>query len=71
MSRLERAIGNATSFAGASPPESCREIGRVERGSMGTVIYYESEKDENFYYITEAGLEFARRMAALQKKTKK
>lgn len=71
MGKLDRAIGNALSFSGTMPPEPCKVIGREERGAMGMTIYYEAEESGNFYYITERGLEFARRMEAAARKTKK
>ena len=69
MSRLDRAIGNAVSFPGSRPPETARVIGQVEH-PHGNYIYFEGESG-TFYYASESGLAFARRMEALQKKTKK
>ena len=65
------AFDTAISFSGTEPPEECREIGRRENHILGTVIYYKGMKSGTIYYISERGLEFARHMAALQKKTKK
>lgn len=71
MSRLERAVGNAVSFPGSSPPEQCRMIGMVEHETMGNVLYYESMTGERFYYITEKGLQFARKMEKTAKQQKR
>ena len=71
MNILERAVGNASSFSGTRPPEPARVIGQIER-SGGIFIYYQGESGQ-FYYITQSGLEFARRMekAIKEKRTKK
>lgn len=71
MSILERAVGNASSFPGTRPPEPAKEIGQIERPG-GIFIYYQGESGQ-FYYITQSGLEFARRMEKRiqEKRTKK
>lgn len=69
MGLLERAIGNATSFPGSRPPEEARIIGQVERPG-GNFIYFQG-KSGKFYYGTESGINFARKMEAAVRKTKK
>lgn len=59
---------NAVSFPGSKPPEESVEIGRVERA--GTVFVYFRGNSGTYYFGTERGMEFARRMEEKQKKRK-
>lgn len=66
---LSAAIGNASSFPGSRPPEEAVEIGRVERSGV-VFVYFKGKKTGEYYYGTERGMEFARRMEEKQKKEK-
>lgn len=69
MNLLDRAVGNATSFSGSRPPEDARVIGQVERQGRN-FIYFQGESGK-FYYGTESGIAFARRMEEAARRTKK
>ena len=66
---LTTAIGNSISFPGSKPPEESVELGRVEQ-SGGIFIYFKGVTSGTYYYGTERGIEFARRMEEKQKKRK-
>lgn len=69
MEDLNIAKGNAVSFPDSRPPEEAVEVGREPRA--GTVfIYFKGLQTGTYYFGTERGIEFAKRMEEKQKKRK-
>ena len=66
---LVKAKGNAISFPDSRPPEESIEIGRENRA--GTVfVYFKGIQTGTYYFGTERGMAFARKMEEIQKKRK-
>lgn len=56
---LEKAMQQAVSFPGSSPPENAKEIGQIERNGITFILYCGRS---GYYYNTLQGIRFAREM---------
>lgn len=63
---LEEAYEKAWSFPGLHPPENARYIGYRKSGTQKYLYWRDSRG--NYWYDTEGGMEFKKRMEEVQKK---
>lgn len=66
---LKAAIGNAVSFIGSKPPEDCIVLGKAKYRTV-EFIYFKGLQTGTYYFDTESGIEFSRKMEEIQKKRK-
>lgn len=69
---IEKAIADAWSFPGTTPPNNAKLI-TVKKGEPGNQdghTYYYGDSNGNYYYTTDAQIEFEKRMQEAIKRIK-
>ena len=67
---LSMAIENAVSFPGSNPPEDYIVLGKAKPRTV-EFIYYKGLSTGTYYFASESGIEFARKMEEIIKRDKK